>query len=94
MVVKFTKHNLGKFEQILKNSGYIIRYEKGSFNAGYCILENKKIIVINKFYSTEARINCILDIIDNMGIDEIISLDADRKWLGAWLKVKREATKE
>lgn len=57
-------------EDILKASEYIIRYERGNFNSGYCILETKKVIVINKFYDSEARINCLLEIMNNVLIME------------------------
>lgn len=45
---------------------YTVRYEKGNFNSGYCIVENKKIAVINKFFDVEGRMNCLLDILQNL----------------------------
>jgi hypothetical protein len=67
---KYTHHSLRKIEQILEQSGYAIRYERGNFNSGYCIVENKKIAVINKFFDTEARINCLLEILTEKKPDE------------------------
>lgn len=49
---------------------YTVRYEKGNFNSGYCIVENKKIAVINKFFDVEGRMNCLLDILQNLEIEE------------------------
>jgi hypothetical protein len=74
-MLKLTKNNLKKLEELLEAFGYVVRYEKGNFNAGYCIVQNKKIAVINKFFDTEGRISCLLDIISGMepdpsGIDE------------------------
>lgn len=59
---KYTKHNLKKIETLFGEMAYTIRYEKGNFNSGYCIVENRKIAVINKFFDTEGRINCLLEI--------------------------------
>lgn len=59
---KYTKHNLKKIETLFGEMDYTIRYEKGNFNSGYCIVENRKIAVINKFFDTEGRINCLLEI--------------------------------
>lgn len=59
---KYTKHTLKKIETLFSEMGYTIRYEKGNFNSGYCIVENRKIAVINKFFDTEGRINCLLEI--------------------------------
>lgn len=49
---------------------YTVRYEKGNFNSGYCIVENKKIAVINKFFDVEGRINCLLDILQNLEFEQ------------------------
>ena len=59
-----------KIEDLFRASEYIIRYERGNFNSGYCILEQKKVVVINKFFDAEARINCLLEIMDEILILE------------------------
>jgi len=65
---KYTTNTLNKLEEVFKEAGYSVRYEKGSFNAGYCIVENKKVVVINKYYTLEARIGCLLDILARIEI--------------------------
>ena len=67
---KYTKHSLKKIEQILEETGYSIRYERGNFHSGYCIVENKKIAVVNKFFDTEARINCLVEILSTIEMDK------------------------
>ena len=47
--MKYNQTTLKKLENILEEGGYILRYERGSFQSGYCILENKKVVVLNKF---------------------------------------------
>lgn len=69
MPVKYTKHFLKKLEGLLAALEYTIRYEKGNFQSGYCIVENKKIAVINKFFDVEARINSLLDILATVKVD-------------------------
>jgi hypothetical protein len=66
---KYTTNALNKLEALFEELGYIVRYEKGNFNAGYCILENKKVVVINKYYTLEARINCLAEIIGSLEVD-------------------------
>ena len=66
---KYTKHQLKKIEGLLEALGYTIRYEKGNFQSGYALVENKKIAVINKFFDTEARINSLFDIVSTVEID-------------------------
>jgi len=62
--MKMTRHTLKKTEALLEELGYEIIYEKGNFKSGYCIVEHKNVIVINKFYDVETRINCLIDILD------------------------------
>lgn len=69
---KYTKHQLKKIEGLLQEIGYTIRYERGNFQSGYAIVENRKIAVINKFFDTEARINSLLDILTSIEIDESV----------------------
>lgn len=68
-MLKFTTHNLKKVQLLLEEQGYAVRYEKGSFQSGYCIVQERKVALVNKFYDTEGRINCLLDIIANISID-------------------------
>ena len=69
-MIKYNRNNLKKLESIFELSGYIIRYERGTFNSGYCMVENNNIIVINKFFDVEGRINTLLEIEQNITIQE------------------------
>jgi hypothetical protein len=79
-MLKYTANNLKKIEDIFTRHGYIVRYEKGNFNPGYCILENKKVIVINRYFSNESKINCLLDIFNQIDIN-LQELDKDERQL-------------
>ncbi|HRF27316.1 MAG TPA: hypothetical protein PKW54_08245, partial [Ferruginibacter sp.] len=61
--MKFTQSTLDKIERVIEESGYIIRYERGNFQSGYCILQHKKVVVLNKFFQTEGRINTLIDLL-------------------------------
>lgn len=65
-MLKYTKHNLKKIESLFQEMGYTIRYEKGNFQSGYCMVENRKIAVINKFFDTEGRIGVLLEVFDTL----------------------------
>jgi hypothetical protein len=67
--MKFTQHTLDKIEKIAEESGYIIRYERGTFQSGYCILQEKKVVVLNKFMQTEGRINTLIDLMPQLNIN-------------------------
>lgn len=67
--MKSTQPSLDKLEHILSESSYVIRYERGTFQSGWCLLEQKKIVVLNRFLDTEGRINTLLDLIPQIKID-------------------------
>ena len=70
--MKYTQHNLDKIEKVAEECGYIIRYERGTFQTGYCILQERKVIVINKFFQTEGRMNARIDLMPQL----VITIDA------------------
>lgn len=59
---------LTKLENIVKERGYSIRYEKGSFDSGHCIVNERKIIIINKFFRLPARIESLTEIIEKLNL--------------------------
>jgi hypothetical protein len=64
-----TNHTLEKLELLLRAGGYKVRYEKGNFKTGACLLQNSKIIVINKFSNLESKIQSILDLFLELELD-------------------------
>lgn len=70
MNLKITPNTLKKLEQLFEEARYIIRFEKGTFNSGYCILEEKRVVVINKFLNIEGRINALTEILPSISIVE------------------------
>lgn len=68
-MIKYTNQFLTKLEDLVAESDYILRYEKGNFKSGYCVLKEQKIIIVNKFFTMEGKINAILDILKNVELD-------------------------
>ena len=69
MEIRYTRHFLNKLEDLFSETDYQLRYEKGSFNSGYCILRDTKVAVVNKYYTTEGKINCLIDILKNINFE-------------------------
>ena len=42
MSIKYTPAILKKFEELYEEIGFRIRFEKGNFQSGYCIIQDKK----------------------------------------------------
>ena len=69
-MIKYTTNFLTKLEEMIGESDYTLRYEKGQFKSGYCVLRDQNVIIINKFYSIEGKINAVLDILKGLEIDK------------------------
>ena len=67
--MKYPQTTLTKLEAVLGESGYVLRYERGTFQSGWCVLEAKKVVVLNKFLNVEGRINTLLELIPQLPID-------------------------
>jgi hypothetical protein len=50
MEVKYTTQFLSKLEDIFSESDYMLRYEKGNFQSGYCLLKETHVAIVNKYY--------------------------------------------
>jgi hypothetical protein len=88
--MKYTQNTLDRAEKILEEAGYVVRYERGTFQSGYCILEQRKVVVLNKFLQTEGRINTLLDIIPQLNIQPELLMGDTRKMYEE-IRVRSEA---
>ena len=78
--MKYTQTTLDKIGKIVEEAGYIVRYERGSFQSGFCILEDKKVVVLNKFLPLEGRINTLIDLVPQLKIDVDSLTPESKKW--------------
>ena len=60
-----------KFEKIAEALGIRILQEKGNFNGEYCLLEKKRIIVINKLKPIEQRIRALAQAFSKLDTSKI-----------------------
>ena len=70
MEIKLTKQFQNKLESILISQDYKVRFEKGNFKSGYCIINKNKIVIINKYFTIEGKINSLIEIINKINIQE------------------------
>lgn len=78
MTLSFTQHTLDKLELLLKALNYKVRYEKGNFKTGACMLESSRVVVVNKFSNLEGKIIALAELVQTLETDEG-SLDDKQK---------------
>ncbi len=80
--MKYTQTTLDKLETIVEEAGYVLRYERGTFQSGYCILEERKVVVLNKFLQIEGRINTLFELIPQLDINtELLSEESKKAYI-------------
>ena len=92
MAFKYTPAALKKLETLFKEAGYIVRFERGNFTSGYCVLEQKKVVVINKFFDQDARINSLLDILSQVNLDLSALSKESAAWASELIAMRGQAT--
>ncbi len=60
------KRALALLEDELRDAGYELRYERGHFRAGYCVVHERKVVIVNKFFDAAARLSTLRDISEGL----------------------------
>jgi hypothetical protein len=62
-VIKSSIVLLKKLEILLKEGGYKLRFERGNFKPGHCVLLENKVVVVNKFYTNDVKVSALIEIV-------------------------------
>lgn len=90
MTLNYTQHTLDKLESLLKSLGFKLRYERGNFKTGSCLLENSRVIIVNKFSNLESKINALADLLQRTDSDESLLDDKQKAFLSELKQLKLE----
>lgn len=90
MTLPATQHTLEKMEHLVEAMGYKVRYEKGNFRTGTCILEHNRIIVINKFSGLESKIDALVELIPRLTMDKQILSDKQKQFFDLLTVIKSD----
>lgn len=82
-----SKNTLKKLETLFRELNYQIRYERGNFKSGYCIVNDSRMIVINKFFDVKARMDALLDILTKIDYSSTELTEASQDILQKALKL-------
>jgi len=74
--MKATKGNLQKIVDQLQDFGYTVRFEKGHFQSGFCLLEERKVVVVNRFFDLKGRFETLTLILTQISAQEQFALSA------------------
>ena len=70
-----------ELEQLLEQTGYSTRYERGTFRGNDCLIEGKKLVIINKNKPKESQVATLAKVLRKLEIDGIFIKPLVRKEL-------------
>lgn len=62
---------IGELKSLASQLGATVRFEKGDFKGGYCILKESKVIVINKLANLQRKAIILSIALKELGVDDI-----------------------
>ena len=62
---------LNELKELANQLGAKVRFEKGDFKGGYCLLKESKIIVVNKMANLQRKVMILAAALKELGIEEI-----------------------
>lgn len=72
---------LKELEELAERSGITIRYEKGDFDGGYCVLKAERLIVVNRKLAPAKKGSVVAQAIAEVGVEEVYLKPAVREFI-------------
>ena len=72
---------ISELEQLAAQLGLAVRYEKGDFEGGYCILKTERILLINKRLMPNKKASVCALALNEIGIENLFIKPAVREFI-------------
>jgi hypothetical protein len=82
---------LAEIEALAMEMGVHIRYEKGDFDGGYCILRDERLIVVNKKFHAARKASVIGQGLNELGLENVYVKPAVRLFIDDELSKLRKS---
>ncbi len=86
--MKISQGTLDKIEDLFKAQQYKVRYEKGNFKPGSCLILEAKVVVVNKFATMDVKIAALAEILQQIEIDENLFDENQQKFFHSIKPIK------
>ncbi len=70
-----------ELEEVARQLGITLRYEKGDFDGGYCILKDQKTLVVNKKLHEARKASILAQALHEIGIEAVFVKPAVRVFI-------------
>jgi hypothetical protein len=65
------EETLNDLKSLAAQLGATVRFEKGDFKGGYCIIHDSKVIVVNKMTNLQRKVMILSAALKELGVDKI-----------------------
>ncbi len=70
-----------EFQSVAAQMGITVRYEKGDFEGGYCILKDRKLLLINRKLLPNRKASVLATALREIGLDNVFLKPALREFI-------------
>ncbi len=70
-----------ELRKIADEMGAKVRFEKGDFKGGYCLLKESKVIVINKNATVQRKVTVLSTALKELGVDQVYLSPKQREFI-------------
>jgi len=82
-----------EFQTLAGQLGITVRYERGDFEGGYCILKEKKLLLVNRRLMPQRKASVLAAALQEIGLDNVFLKPALREFIeDETAKAKRSAS--
>ena len=74
-------HLIADLEELTGQLGIQLRYEKGDFDGGYCVLKEQKVLVVNKRLQDMRKASVLAQALSEFGLESVFVKPALRKYI-------------
>ncbi|HXF99997.1 MAG TPA: hypothetical protein VNL69_04395 [Bacteroidota bacterium] len=72
---------VAELEDLARRLGVTVRYEKGDFEGGFCILREQKLVLVNKKLTPQRKASVLALAIQELGLDSVFVKPALRAFI-------------
>jgi hypothetical protein len=72
---------IGELQEVARQLGITVRFEKGDFEGGYCILKAQKLLLINRRLMPTRKASVLANAMREIGMDNIYLKPALRAYV-------------
>lgn len=81
-----------ELQDVARQIGVTVRFEKGDFEGGYCLLRDQRLVLINRRLMPSRKASLLALALQNIGLDTVFLKPALRQYIeDEAVKAEREA---